>query len=318
MSRPLHIILLDINTNIYKYWNISHKQLTNIISKYGLTNHYPYQLTMECSTIAKLISTANHPNYDESGNTAVVSPTNSLSYMGGGYDKFLLQALMLPTSTNGLDYKPLESKIQEHSLNKFSGYLSVGTIHNINLSDTLDVNKFKNKLAYQNWKVTNLIQIPSMMVPESLNHSSQHIQKLIGVFDCVWNLLILLHESHNSHIANVIIPGIGSGYGELSEQEIGKIMIFAILLYNLNLGHGDRLLHLKKSCMILFFFRKNYRKLSNVYDLEELERDVITEYGKKIMIENSEHDNNEHNDKDDFNEHFTMEFEELFQCINLQ
>ncbi|KAK6462141.1 hypothetical protein DFJ63DRAFT_313284 [Scheffersomyces coipomensis] len=318
---PMNFILIDTNKAIFQGWIHHYKELSVIISKYGLTNHYPFQLSFENITIESLISNPNYPHINRSQHSAAVTPTNSLSYMGGGYDKYLLQALSLPTPTNNssLDYKPLESVIQHHTLKKFSGYLSVGTIHNIPLLETLDSSWYKTTYAYRYWNITNLIQIPSMMIPESLNHQNQHLQKLIGVFDSVWNLLISLHSNNSDYrdIKNIIIPGIGSGYGELSEFEISKIMIFAMVLFNLNLGTGERLLHLKKSCMILFFFNKNYQTLANIYDLNELETDVITEYGKSVMLNRvKESESLSHaNIKE---KSLTMEFDDLFKCINLK
>ena len=60
-----------------------------------------------------------------------------------------------------------------------------------------------------------------------------------------------------------------------------------------------RLDQLKKSLLILFFFNKDYRKLENLNDIEELETNVISEYGKNLNLVNGT----------------VMELEEVFKCI---
>ena len=60
-----------------------------------------------------------------------------------------------------------------------------------------------------------------------------------------------------------------------------------------------RLDQLKKSLLILFFFNKDYRKLENLNDIEELETNVISEYGKNLNLVNET----------------VMELEEVFKCI---
>ena len=101
----------------------------------------------------------------------------------------------------------------------------------------------------------------------------------------------------------LVLPGIGTGYGNLNEYESTKIMLFAIFLYNLSLRGKTtpttRLDQLKKSLLILFFFNKDYRKLENLNDIEELETNVISEYGKNLNLVNGT----------------VMELEEVFKCI---
>lgn len=101
----------------------------------------------------------------------------------------------------------------------------------------------------------------------------------------------------------MVLPGIGTGYGNLNEYESTKIMLFAIFLYNLSLRGKTtpttRLDQLKKSLLILFFFNKDYRKLENLNDIEELETNVISEYGKNLNLVNGT----------------VMELEEVFKCI---
>ena len=101
----------------------------------------------------------------------------------------------------------------------------------------------------------------------------------------------------------LVLPGIGTGYGNLNEYESTKIMLFAIFLYNLSFRGKTtpttRLDQLKKSLLILFFFNKDYRKLENLNDIEELETNVISEYGKNLNLVNET----------------VMELEEVFKCI---
>ena len=62
-------------------------------------------------------------NFNNTGNTSktsIVTPANSLNYMGGGFDLHLLNAILLGTNHT---FKQLENIIQNHQLQKFQGYL---------------------------------------------------------------------------------------------------------------------------------------------------------------------------------------------------
>ncbi|KAI3407057.1 hypothetical protein KGF56_000145 [Candida oxycetoniae] len=212
--------------------------------------------------------------------------------MGGGFDKHLLLGLLLGTKVT--DYKYLENIIQNRQLNQFHGYLIPNHIYKLDLLE-LSVSgtyNYKDTLAYKNLNLVEMIQIPTMVIPEKIDHSH--------IFEAIWSLVTHLKKDKTRKVDNLIIPGLGTGYGKLNEYDSTKIMILAIFLYNLNLSNL-RLNQLKKSIMILFFFNKDYKMFRNQSDLSELERDVISEYGRNIEMKSGT----------------IMELEELFKCVQL-
>lgn len=252
-----------------------------------------------------MVQNYNFNNTGNTGKTSIVTPANSLNYMGGGFDLHLLNAILLGTNHT---FKQLENIIQNHQLQKFQGYLVPNQIYKINLPDLTGF-EYKSSLAYQNWNLIEIIEIPTMVVPEKI-HSISHL------FDCIWNLMNNIDftkeeeekeeekEEEEGEEENILVlPGIGTGYGNLNEYESTKIMLFAIFLYNLSFRGKTtpttRLDQLKKSLLILFFFNKDYRKLENLNDIEELETNVISEYGKNLNLVNET----------------VMELEEVFKCI---
>lgn len=285
----MNLILLDTNPYLYKYWSVHYSQLLSILKIYGLSPLNDLKLHFKNCSIESLVISKPEQNLGNKS-TAIVTPTNSLSYMGGGFDKYLLQSLLLPST---ISYKQIEPLIQHYSLNKFNGYLPVNLTNIIELLTVFgDVHDYEQSHAYKNWNITTVIQVPSMIVPEAVGSKT-------NIFDSIFNVMLATAQQP---IGNLIIPGIGTGYGQLDPEEIAKIMIFSIVLFNLNLG-TDRFSHLKKSCLILFFFNKDYRKLSNELDLFELHEKVISEYGKTRVTQCGDE---------------LMEFEELFKCIRLE
>jgi len=280
---------LDTNPILHKYWGSHYKQLLAVINGYGLKFHTNVNLHFRNCSIGSLVAT--QPTHETKNPTAVVTPSNSLSYMGGGFDKYLLQALLLPNDSGS--YKLIEPLIQQHSLSKFNGYLPVNSTNVIDLVLLFkDNHDYTQSHAYKNWNLTTVIQVPSMIVPESI------LSKTV-VFDFVFNVMI---TSSQHPIDTLIIPGIGTGYGTLDAEEISKIMIFSILLFNLDFG-PDRFSQLKKSCLILFFFNKDYKKLANESDLSELHASVISDFGRSRPYQEGEGE--------------LKDFDELFKCIRM-
>lgn len=353
----MRIIFIDSNPLIVKCWERHYQTCLDLLKQYNLSllkeqqqhqqqhqHHQQQQHSLEfyATTIDDYIRTAKL-----NGTTSVVTPTNALSYMGGGFDKYLLQALLLSkdnTSTNSIiNYKYLETIIQNQQMTRYHGYLIPNHIYKFNLLKDLPQTEeynYQNTLAYQNLNIVELIQIPTMIVPEQISHSH--------IFEAIWSLFTHITQEEkekekkqekekeieerqlkqqeqleqlekdqlltrastlskhcnahytNSNQVNLIIPGLGTGYGKLNEYESAKMMIFAIFLYNLEFPQL-RLGQLKKSVMIMFLFNKDYRLYKNHEDLQELETHIVSDYGKLVKLKQGN----------------VMELDELFQCIQL-
>ncbi|KAG7661284.1 uncharacterized protein J8A68_005176 [[Candida] subhashii] len=262
-----------------------------IINTHNLKTHNAYQYLFFNRSIETMFADVQFK-----GRTSIVTPTNSLCYMGGGFDRYLLQGLLL--GTNITNYKYLENIIQDQQLRKHHGYLTPNSIHKIELESLFENDKeykYQDTLAYKNWNLVEIIQLPTMVVPEP-------IHQVTNVFDSLWNLLHEIDKSHD-RLTNLIIPGIGTGFGHLDEYESTKLMIFTFFIYNLQLTKNDRLNQLKKSALILFFFNKDYKLFKNQSDINELENNqIITNYGKQ---KNS-----------NLKPNSIMEFDELFKYLS--
>lgn len=278
----MKLVFVDSNPLMVKCWTHHYQVLSTIYKSYNFFHRNDFKFRFYNHTIQEMVVKFKF----NSGKSSIVTPANSLSYMGGGFDLYLLEAMLLGTN---FTYKYLENIIQNYQLLKYQGYLITNQIYKINLLELPDFD-YKSTLIYQNWNLLELIEIPTMIIPEKI-HSISHL------FDSIWNLM---HNIDPNVIDTLILPGIGTGYGNLNEYESTKIMLFAIFLYNISFGKNPtRFDHLKKSLLVLFFFNKDYRKLRNPGDIEELETNVISEYGKNIQFE----------------ENKVIELDEVFKCI---
>ncbi|RLV94295.1 hypothetical protein JA1_001820 [Spathaspora sp. JA1] len=284
----MKIILIDSNPIIVKCWQIHYSNILKHIKTNNLQLIYNHEYQFYNEPIETMVQT-----HKFTGTTSIVTPTNSLSYMGGGFDLYLLKGMLLGTSIT--NYKYLENIIQQHQMINNHGYLTPNTIYKIDLVKLLQQKyDYRASTIYHNWNVVEMAQLPTMIVPEPI-HQITHI------FDGLWNLL---HEYHQNNIDNLVIPGIGTGYGHLDEFESTKIMIFTFFIYNLNFNQ-TRLDQLKKSVLILFFFNKDYHCLRNEFEIKEIEEYIVTEYGRARRENLGEQGK-------------VMEFDELFKCVKLE
>lgn len=256
--KSFNFVFISTNKRLCDRWNFHNQKLAELIP----CNHSfeVYNLSID--------SFVRHTSID---NTAFVSPTNSLGYMGGGYDKALLNCFTQ-------DYKLLESKIQALLLNKNNGYTPLTSVNVIDVpdhDDAHDPSESSSESSSASLSCPKLILIPSMVIPERI--ASPHV-----IFDSVWNLLLHL-SSNPQHITNIVLPGIGGGYGHVDPDTIARLMIGAIYIYSLE-SEMNRLSQLKKSILILFWLGKDYRKFENTYDINELETHIVSDFGKSLKI----------------------------------
>ena len=203
-------------------------------------------------------------SYNLPGASALVSPANSLSYMGGGFDRAILEVLAGP----GRDYKTMEKAIQAHTARQYRGYLPCGTVHKI---DLVDVCGAKSDLVAQDAhattssasQITTLLQAPTMVAPGPT--SGQY------VFDCIWNVLVAAEGEEN-----VILPVFGAGYGGLDALVVARIMAGALGLFY------APLLPLERAAAVLIFLQKDYHQFGLALDIGEIEAHLSDE-GKNFF-----------------------------------
>lgn len=216
------------------------------------------------------------------GSVAIVSPANSLSYMGGGFDRAILETL---TGSANFNYKLLEAAIQRKALDYHNGYIVPGSVHKVDLESAYraaNIN-FHSTVAWQK-RVTTLIQAPTMVVPEPISGQN--------VFDTMWSVLV---ESRG--VADVVIlPAFGNGYGKVDPDVVARVMAGALGIFHLEVPP------LARGVAILLFTGKNYRNLGLPGDVAELEH-YLTREGRQV-------------DPDSID--WPMPWEQLTRCVKLE
>ncbi|GME82020.1 unnamed protein product [Ambrosiozyma monospora] len=110
--------------------------------------------------------------------TTMVSPGNSIGYMGGGFDKALAE-LFSPTG-NPDNWKDTEVAVQSNLLDGYKGYL---TPTNANLIEFKTDSFFQNSKAWNLLSANSILHIPTMRVPRRLYHGPEDT---LEIFDWVW------------------------------------------------------------------------------------------------------------------------------------
>ncbi|KAI5960358.1 uncharacterized protein KGF55_004650 [Candida pseudojiufengensis] len=326
----MRFILIDANSSIVEKWNQQIKKWKNLISSYkksGIINisNLP-KIQCHHTTINDYMRTEKLFAFQ----TSIVTATNSLSYMNGGFDKYLTESMSIIMKLHNFDDprdaypREIGDTIQRYQLGKNNGFLVPGQVYPVNLLELFKNTNFnyKRTLMYNDLKVDELIQIPTMIVPESIDNN----EGISQIFNIMWNLLNYLNKYQVSEKDRyVIIPGIGTGFGNLDENEVTKVMIFAIFLFNIKfdrieIDSSDIDLEVEntsklkestnkadwlndkgmlKSIMILFFLNKEYRHFRDKADIYEIEQ-VLSDYGKSYNFESKNK---------------AMEIDELFKCF---
>lgn len=268
--RRLNLIFVDTNPTVYQQWQAHYQNILRSLDNFSERNEYVHYFYK--GSINQLLKQKKV----HSGRTAVMTPTNSLSYMGGGFDKFLLEALLEDR------YRDIKTQLQTYCLKRFNGYTPVNTVNHVNLLEAIE--NYAEYPAYKTWTLSDMVCIPSMVVPEAVTPT----QGPTNIFDTIWNLLLHL-EVELPGTQTIIMPGIGTGYGNLDTSTATYCMLVATFLFNLDLPAVNlRLSQLKKSLMILFLFNKDYKSLMNSDDLQELEKHILTEYGASKVLKPGE------------------------------
>lgn len=282
------IVLVNTSSTITGRLHLHFNQLLELIDTSGVPTLQLYNDSIEQFMYSKTDSLCS----------AVATPANSLSYMGGGFDKYLLEALsMTAGSSHHLNYKLLERPIQNETLRAYSGYIPTKTSILVDLPQVFRAVPsfdYRSSLAYTNHAISKLIFCPTMVIPQRISSDNNFI------FDCIWNILLTV-QNHNRiapPIETLILPAFGTGYGGLDIDQTARLIVAAIVIFHLNIDPPIR-----KSLLVLFLLKKDYHHLENSHDINHLQDFGISEYGIKKMK------NMVFDDK-------VMEWQELVKCVD--
>lgn len=276
----LKVVLVDTNPLLVKAWNAqinSIKQYSKFKFKFpsstlSIETHHGYLSSLPVET--KLRS-------------AIVSPANSIGGMGGGFDESLCDLFTPFENKPGKIYNPVESWIRKYL---HHGYTPLGTAHVI---EFYNFPKFELSKAWLNLHANSIVVLPTMRIPHSIyeikNTDSQdridirneHVVKF--VFDCIWETLCAVNR-HNERIVafkrsnliptidsdddiqgtvdTLIIPGLGTGYGNLPIELVAKGMIGALSIWGLDLEVNTKTT-IDRGLMCLSFLGENYKLFHN-------------------------------------------------------
>lgn len=192
--------------------------------------------------------------------TTIVTPANSFSFMGGGFDKAVINCLALDSSKE----KILEESIQNHVLGINQGFLPPALAHTI---DMRGFSYFRGSLADAKG-VTSIIEVPTMEVPSPIIHDR--------VFYCTW---ALLEKLASENVETVILPAFGAGFGGVPPGTCARLMVGAIVLWYMPAPSP-----LARSSAVLLYLRRKYMKFGKPSDIKKIEA-YYTDSGKKLFTE---------------------------------
>lgn len=246
-----HVVFVTIAHDLYCQWNLQLKHLQKLLPTFSvpITTHY--------GSVEQLFESAPPPLPNQPRRAAVVCPANSLLYMGGGFDRGVLEALKTASQL----YKELELYIKRQGNSRSRGYIPVRTVETVAMAAMAN-----NRRAYSHWHVDSLVLVPLMVVPEPIDATGA---KSV-IVDSMWNVLVHCRDQWDV----VVIPGIGGGYGGIDHETIARLQLATLAIYHLEV------LPLQRALLMLFLLGKDYRKFGGT-DAEEMDR-YVTDYGRHV------------------------------------
>ncbi|VEU19985.1 DEKNAAC100138 [Brettanomyces naardenensis] len=278
--KRIRIVLLDLNKSICDAWLKSLEEFNR--SPYSKSNLLWFDSPVEIyvhngsfeSLSEELEMKPKYPYVRSSDyhyqitsaytTTTVLSPGNSVGYMGGGFDRVLANLF----SHNDFTWKHAEMHVQSQLLDQYKGYLTPG---NANLIEFHSDAFYRDSKAWNLLNANSILHLPTMRVPRPLvNLSTLELYRF--VFDCTWELLSTVNkanietlkwkEDKHAVIDTLLLTGIGTGYGGVPIEIVGKAMIAAIVIFT-----NHALLRVEKSIYCLKFVGEDYQKLIQADEL---------------------------------------------------
>ncbi len=196
-----HIILIDTNKKLCKEWEKELKIIQSDKNKIINIKFSIYNLTLK-------------EYLKKNKSDSIVSPANSFGIMDGGFDYYISEYYggvkkFIPFVRKALD-------------NEYCGIQNVGTSFIIDLIEYLYENKLNNDDNKNYPKY--LIHTPTMRTPSLIKKETDII------YSCIWSILCSIRKHNNNNknnINSVIITGLGTGAGGISEEYCAKQMILA-------------------------------------------------------------------------------------------
>ncbi|GEQ69280.1 hypothetical protein JCM33374_g2951 [Metschnikowia sp. JCM 33374] len=195
---------------------------------------------------------------------AVVAPTNSLAFMGGGFDRAIADLFTGPHH----EYTVFQEIVQNHTLEKFNGFIPPQTAHVVDLKEAYAA----AATAFPENFITHLIQTPTMAVPENISATC--------VFYCMWNTLL----AANGKFDTVIFPAIGAGYGGVPVPIVARAICGAFGIFYMQMK-----VPVSRGAAILLFLNKDYKALGNAADIAKIES-IIASGGKGGLDKHTQND----------------------------
>lgn len=191
-------------------------------------------------------------------NTVLVTPANSFSFMGGGFDMAVLSTMI-----EGHQYeREVEKAVQEHCLLANHGFLPPASAHTVKLSELPHT---AGSIAAKSG-VLALVQVPTMEVPGPILFDR--------VFYSTWAAL-----SSFSDVEAAVMPAFGAGFGGVPPGTCARLMVGAIALWYMPAPSP-----LARSAGVLLYLRRKYTKLGKPSDISEIEA-FYTEHGKSSFTQ---------------------------------
>ncbi len=198
--------------------------------------------------------------------TTILSPGNSIGYMGGGFDKALANLF----SHGDFSWRHTEKHVQGQLLDLYKGYL---TPTNANLIEFSTDSFYRDSKAWNTLSANSILHMPTMRVPRPLVTATSEIEQYRYVFDCTWELLSTINKANietlkwgddrHAVISTMILTGIGTGYGGIPVHIVGKAMVAAIVIFT-----NHALYRIQKSIYCLKFLHEDYKKLVKADELD--------------------------------------------------
>lgn len=225
----MKIVFMDHNGPMCKAWSKDLKLLTDQLQLQLKWNKQYIKFSVQN---AKLQDLEMNNQY---GRTAIVSPGNSLGYLGGGLDKHIGEVF-----SPNKNHKDAERFILDGLKN---GYRPPGTVKIITIPDE----KLRRSVAFEKLQANSIIHAPTMRSPINLvkDLGESHAYRLI--FDITWQILTEvdafnknLHIKGGDRIETIVLAGLGTGYGKIPYEMASKSMLAAIGIFTSHFTHEEK------------------------------------------------------------------------------
>lgn len=180
--------------------------------------------------------------------SVVVSPANSVGYMGAGIDKLILECIGCPAYLQ----KEVQLRLSSHN-----GYVPLGSAAAIDLATLAADPPFDY-----------LVLAPTMTVPHPI--APDHARQL--VFDTTWNALVAA-KNISPTISTVFVPAFGIGWGRVPPYVSAASVLASAAIFSWDLeGFSQRDQGLIRSAIAFTFLDKDLDSFEKPEHIEELTR----------------------------------------------